>query len=166
MLASAAGRAASAGFSLIELLVVVAVFAILSSMAAPAFTSFIAGQRIKTAAFDLTAALTLARSEAIKRNASAGATVDMAPTGGAWTNGWTVTTGGTVLGREEAQPGINITCVSGGAAVACGTIFYLGTGRLASAAQEIQISSTSTTTVRCITIDLSGQPSSKVGACP
>ena len=60
------------GFTLIELLVVVTIAAIFAALAAPAFGSFIAGQRVKTASYDVWSILTLARSEALKRNSSRG----------------------------------------------------------------------------------------------
>lgn len=157
---------ARSGFTLIELLIGMAVIGILVTLAAPSFTSFIADQRIKAASFDVMSALTLARSEAIKRNAAAGTTVDLAPVSGNWSNGWTISVpGGNVVLRQEPLRNIAVGCVSGGAAAACSTVSYLGSGRLAGAAPDIQISAASTTTVRCITVDLSGRPSSKAGAC-
>src|SRR5688572_25899568 len=57
------------GFTLIEILVTVAVVGVLVALAAPAFTSFIANQRISNNANELLTDLNLARSEAIKRAA-------------------------------------------------------------------------------------------------
>jgi type IV fimbrial biogenesis protein FimT len=56
------------GFTLIELMVALAVLAILITVAVPSFTSYILNQRVKTSAFELAAALSYARSEAIKLN--------------------------------------------------------------------------------------------------
>jgi type IV fimbrial biogenesis protein FimT len=167
----AAQRTRSPGFTLVELLIAIAIVAILASIATPSFRQFVSGQRIKTAAFDIMSALTLARSEAIKRAAP----VTVVPTGGAWTNGWTVTApDGTVLTRQSALSGLSIACKSGSpaATVTCpaGGFAYAGNGRLTAAtAAEVpsfEISGTSSNVARCISIDLSGRPNSKAGACP
>lgn len=77
------------GFTLIELIVVIAMAAILLGIATSNFSSFISMMRVRNAAFDLVADLNLARSEAVKRNATV--TVQ-AQSNGDWTTGWTLTT--------------------------------------------------------------------------
>ena len=62
------GRQDSVGFSLIELMIALAVSAILLALAAPGFTSFIRNSQIRTAAESVQTGLQLARSEAVKRN--------------------------------------------------------------------------------------------------
>ena len=80
------------GFSLIELMVVVAVVAILAVVAYPSLTSVINSNRLSSNANELVASLQFARSEAIRRNArvsvcgsSNGTTCD-----GTWTNWITI----------------------------------------------------------------------------
>lgn len=159
-------RAKLLGFTLIELLITIVIASILASIAIPSFREFIAGQRIKTASFDIMSTLTLARSEAIKRNASAATPVNVTPTGGAWINGWSVTApDGTLLSQQSALPGLTITCITGGVAGACYVVAYAGSGRLVASVPSVQLSSTATNSISCISIDLSGRPNSKVGAC-
>lgn len=77
------------GFTLIELMVTIAVAAILLAVAVPSFRHLIISNRLTTAANDVVTALTVARSESIKRNASVGFNVDTSvtvpPAGGATT---------------------------------------------------------------------------------
>lgn len=54
------------GFTLVELMVTVAVLAILSTIAYPSFQSTIRSNRVATTTNELIASLALARSEAIK----------------------------------------------------------------------------------------------------
>ena len=77
---------ASAGFSLVELLVAVSVIAILSGLGASSYSGIIGRSRVTTEAGDLLHAIELARSEATKRNAR----VTVLPVGGDWAAGWTV----------------------------------------------------------------------------
>ena len=65
----AARRRRQPGFTLVELMVTLAVVGILAAVAAPAMTSMINGNRLAGASGEMTASLQLARSEAIRRNA-------------------------------------------------------------------------------------------------
>jgi len=76
----------SHGFTAIELMVTVAIVAILAALAGPSFTPLIERWRVRDAAETLTSTLYLARSEAIKR--AGGITIDA--TGG-WNTGWKIT---------------------------------------------------------------------------
>lgn len=146
----------SQGFTTIELMVAIAVLAIMIALAAPSFSDFTANQRVKTATFDLFSSLVYARSEAIKRNAS----VSVTPASGGWQNGWTVATGTTTLNQQAALSGLTFTTAP------AGNVTFNGNGRLAAAVNAFEItSSTASVTPRCIRIDLGGKPNSKTGGC-
>src|SRR4051812_16603728 len=92
------------GFTLIELMVTVAVLVILLAVAIPSMSTFVSSQRVKTSSFDVYAALMYARSEAIKRRSNVSvvsATTD-------WSSGWTVQDDATaaVLRSQDATKGV------------------------------------------------------------
>lgn len=72
-------RSKHSGFTLIELMVVVAILAILAVMAGPSFSSFMGQRRLKGAAEELMGDLQYARSESVQRNATV--TVTFSATG-------------------------------------------------------------------------------------
>lgn len=61
-------RSASAGFTLVELLIVLSITGLLLSQAVPAIQAFISSAAVRRAGADLHYAATMARNEAIKRN--------------------------------------------------------------------------------------------------
>jgi type IV fimbrial biogenesis protein FimT len=87
-------RSHTHGFSLIELMVVVAVVAVLLVVAAPSYSVLTFRTKIKSHANELVTGAYLARSEAIKRNAQMTLCVSTNGTscagGGDWDAGWIV----------------------------------------------------------------------------
>ena len=152
-------RRPSSGFTLTELLIVVAILGILASIALPSFQSLTQSQRVKNASFELFSSLSLARSEAIKRNGE----VTVAPlVAGDWGQGWTITSADDELIKSQAGlKGVSITATGTPASVV-----YARTGRATvSASFQIDVSAAATANVRCIKIELSGMPRTIKGEC-
>lgn len=144
------------GFTLIEVLVTVAIAGILAAVAVPSFVSLIADQRAKAAATDLYTALSVTRSEAIKHNRN----VTLQPKSGDWANGWVIADpeGGANLLDANAT-GVPLT---GGPA----SVIYNGGGRLLSTSTAPFFTiGESGMPQRCLSVDLSGRPHIKASAC-
>jgi type IV fimbrial biogenesis protein FimT len=153
------------GFTIIEILLVIVIMGIMATIAAPSFVTFTSGQKVKTASFDVYAALMFARSEAIKRRQC----VTVAPASTTdWNQGWTVSLGGTSAGcaavstllrTQDSLSGVLIPIPPGAA-----EIVYRLDGRLTSIAAtgvlvQPQIADASIAN-RCIRVDLTGLPKS------
>jgi type IV fimbrial biogenesis protein FimT len=151
-------RAGQQGFTMTEILIVVAVIGILASLAAPSFSQLIKSQRIKSMATDINASLSLARSEAVKRNTN----VTLSPTtAGSWQNGWQI--------ADPANPGSNIqvqSAFTGVTASGPASVTYQSSGRIqGTTAPTFDISATGVSDQRCVSVDLSGRPNVKAAAC-
>ena len=150
---------AQRGFTLIELLVVMTLLAVMLGLGVPSFRNFIASQRVKSAAYELSTSMLLARSEAIKRNTS----VTITPvTAGDWTSGWSVvyTAGGTTTALQNANSTAGVA-VTGAPA----TISFGPTGRSTATSVSYWQFANATTT-RCIRLDTAGVASTTSTACP
>jgi type IV fimbrial biogenesis protein FimT len=152
------------GFTIIEIIMVVAIMGVLLTIAAPSFVSFTAAQKVKTASFDLYAAMMFARSEAIKRRVA----VTVNAVGGDWKNGWTVDAAGvaTPLRTQDPLSGVTFSNTTT-------SVVYRIDGRLTSAAALGVLIQPQTADAsiknRCVRIDLTGLPKSttiSTSVCP
>lgn len=139
------------GFTLIELIVVVAIVGILAGIAAPSFSTLIANQRAKSVATDIRVALLKARSEAIKRNTS----VTLSPVAtNNWQAGWQILDPADSMRKLEDHAAVPGTTITGPASVT-----YLSSGRISgNTPPSFDISAAGATTHWCGTVDLSGRP--------
>lgn len=141
----------AAGFTIIEVLIVIVILGIVVAMGLPSMRDLIAATKVKDAASDVFASLIFARSEAVKRNGN----IDVVPNNsGDWGQGWKVKLGATDLKVQDPITGIAVT---GPAA----TITYRGNGRLtATSGVGFTFVATSYPQVqtRCVSIDPSGRP--------
>jgi type IV fimbrial biogenesis protein FimT len=146
-----------AGFSLIELVTVLAVAAVLVTLALPSFSNLISANRARGATTDLYVALTKTRSEALKRNAN----VTLSPNAAGWQAGWQILdANGNVLDTHAAVNGVTIT--NGPA-----NVIYQSSGRVqGNTAQAFLITgSGSSPAQRCVSTAPNGRPYIKSSAC-
>lgn len=155
------------GFTLLELIVAIAVMGILATLAVPAFQYVAATSKIKSAASNLHMSLLKARSEAVKRDAD----VTLTATGGAWQNGWTMTAGGNTLQSQEALKGVTVVATET-------TVTFQSSGRVAAgSARTFDVApayrneservgdSVEGDLQRCITLGANGSASIRQAAC-
>ncbi len=147
------------GFTLVELMVTIAVFAIIVSLAVPSMQQMISSQRVRAVASDIASDLVIARNEAVKR----GDNVQLAPVASGWAGGWTLKVASTselLSSRNAAGSGIMF-------ASSPVTVTYDKYGRLSGAVSVVRFSiNNSGASQRCVSIDPSGRPKSSASACP
>ncbi|AYC34327.1 prepilin-type N-terminal cleavage/methylation domain-containing protein [Pseudomonas cavernae] len=81
------------GFTLVELMITLAVFAVLLAIMVPSYSDMTLGSKLRSQASDLVAGAVLARSEAIKRNSVVRMCVSAdgaSCIAGGWEQGWVV----------------------------------------------------------------------------
>lgn len=161
------------GFSLIELMVILAILAITLSLAVPAFQSTIQAKRIASQTRDFTSTLQMARSEAGTRKTD----IIISNISNDWTNGyrvWEDANGNTnynageeivEVGALEGQTGLAIT--SGGNPI--NQFIFNRSGFLASPAANITVDmiahDCTGTNRRAITISVSGRVDTSAVSC-
>lgn len=135
------------GFTLLELMVGIAILAILISIAVPSYNEQIAANRVRYDADNVVTALQLARSEAVTRQ--------LPVTVNNFSTGATVMQGATVIRVFPAQ--------SSGVAIVGAAITYRPDGSVAGPAA---LSITGSSTARNVCINYVGQASNIDGATP
>lgn len=94
------------GFTLIELMVTIAVIAILTMVAVPSFSAAMLSNKLAGYANNFVASALLARSEAIKRNVAVtlcrSADLSTCASSGGWQQGWIVMSGTTIIQKQQA----------------------------------------------------------------
>jgi type IV fimbrial biogenesis protein FimT len=146
----------AAGFTLIEILIVLSIVVVLVLIASPSFSYIMASRSAKSAASELFSSLQRARSEAIARDAN----VTLSPISGSWQNGWQVLSPtNTVLDNRSTVKGAIITGPA--------SVVYRPSGRItATTVPSFLITGTSGATnfYQCVSVDLTGRPYSKAAS--
>ena len=148
------------GFSLIELMVVIAILGILMSIAVPAFSEWVASQRVRDTAADIHTSLMRARNEATSR----GLSVSITPASGNWANGWYIANPDATYNPDPANPTVFIEQhgpVQNATISGAGTITFTSVGRLSGVALAIRVAAGGTTLTRCVTVDTAGRPKTR-----
>lgn len=131
-------KAQMRGFTLVELMVVVALVAIVASIAVPSFQAIIANSRLSSSTNDLVGVLNFARSEAIRR----GRSVTVSPSVGSnWANGASVWMDANDDGAMQAAEEMRRTPAAPGdvSVTSSQTSFRFTGGGLASSAVSIDV---------------------------
>ncbi len=151
------------GFSLVELMIGLVLVAILLGIGLPTFRTFILEQRLRATSSDLRVALTLARSEAVKRNAA----VELLPNADGWGDGWTIPT------PPDANPDNDdldiLNHKQAGDVIITGPdeVTFTPAGRSVAAAEfEIDVGPEASDDVGCLQLQLDGRMTSIRGTCP
>lgn len=150
------------GFTLIELMVAIAILAIVIAIAAPSFNRTVQSNRAAVMSNELVGALQTARSEALKRRTNvtlcrrnvAGTTCE---NGTDWSAGWLLTQGNLVLRVWEPAAGITLTGPNDGV-----TYRSYGTTTL-SVAETFEIEAPSCQ--RTVSVTVTGNASANPNGC-
>ena len=161
-----------AGFTLLELMVTLAIAAILLTIALPSFQESLRSNRVATTANEALASLALARSEAIRNTRGAGvcASADGSNCGADWNSGWLVWSDANSNSAVDAGEAIVRYSQGKASVTVTGTTSALAfdsRGRSRTGAQAINLVPAGTAApARCITISPTGQTRVTQAACP
>ena len=147
------------GVTLIELMIAIAVLAVLLGIGIPSFQDTIRTNRVAAITNDLVGALQFARSEAVRRgeDVTVCSSNDQATCSGTWSDGWVVRTATTTLRVWPAlRAGANVVPTP------AGTIVY---GPMGNAAVARCFDITFDTAARNVDINAGGRVQSNQGAC-
>lgn len=153
------------GFSLVELMVTIAVLTILISVGVPMYGQFTQGSAVSTGTSELVGSLNLARSEAVARRASV-RIEQLGGTAGDWSDGWQIVLDAddslirVVQGVDKGVVGITETSDAT-------ELVFDREGRVSANAEfNVCVESSTTADGRVITLSRFGRVELEVQPCP
>jgi type IV fimbrial biogenesis protein FimT len=171
------GRSCTRGVTLLELIITIAITAVLMAVAVPYLGRAVTNNRVMTQVNDLTGAFLMARAEAVSRNtpvsvcaaASVGATTCSAGTN--WANGWLVFTDQPANGQVDGTDTIirSVDALKGGSTLTATAAFVrFQSNGFPAAALTLQLRSIKCTPTsnRDIVINVQGHASYVNAVCP
>lgn len=167
-----ATRRRADGFTLLEVLVVMAIMGILMAVGVPGIKTLLNVQKMKSATFDLVTTAMLARSEAIKWGGASSSSISIVAPSNDFSNGWCIVfTSATACSlsapvdgvMQVIKPTANMTYAYQGTAA---PIVFTRTGRLVgSTPVTLRVTDIDNyATPRCVTFDINGN--ARVRAMP
>lgn len=164
-------RRGSGGFTLLEVLTVMAVIGILATLAIPGFGYLAASTKVKGASTELYLAMIRARNESVKRNRNVSIVADA----GGWNKGWQIIADGDNDGAYDATDADDRVVTTQGElrrvaiTMAATSVVFRSSGRISGAAPSFTVTSEDqdrkVDLQRCVQVDLTGRPYVKEGAC-
>ncbi|MCF6262304.1 MAG: GspH/FimT family pseudopilin [Xanthomonadales bacterium] len=148
------------GFTLVELLITIAIMAIMMALAVPSFTQMVERNQVTTTGNDMIASIMMARSTAVTREEN----IRLRRLSN-WNTGWTVrdAANNVILRHETSHPNLLITAQGSNTS---NSITYTAQGRTSPAlvAGDDYFKISLGSSERCINFSTSGRPST--GDCP
>lgn len=139
------------GFSLLEIMIVLAIMGILMAIALPAVNEWVATQKVRDTATALHSSLVRARSEAINRGRATAVTWE----GTAWKDGWHIEdprNAGVMIENHSAVASVTVAVLPANTTA----VSFTPVGRLA-AAVAFKVTSDVGGPARCIRVDTAGR---------
>ena len=167
-----ADRRRAYGFTLVELMVTIAIAGIVMGIGIPGVKSLLNTQKMKSATFDLVTTAMQARSEAIKWSGASSSSISIVAPSNDFSNGWCIVfTSSTACNTSSPGDGVmqvirpttGVTYTYQGTAA---PIVFTRTGRLASGSAVTLLvrDDDSHATPRCVTFDTNGNARVRVMA--
>ncbi|SDS65341.1 type IV fimbrial biogenesis protein FimT [Halopseudomonas litoralis] len=147
------------GFTLVELMVTIAVAAILLAIAMPSLDNISASNALKSTTRDLVSTISTARSQSISTRTD----IEVRPTGGGWADGWSIVYGdGAAEEDQNYAPRDGVTVTRSGSN---GALEFLARGGMSGGAATFTVCHADLSQGRSVSVSFLGKVTTAVGTC-